>query len=1200
MSALLRGRVTRLLGLGSALACSGDDPPQGGPTGPGGPQATAACTVAFAATSGAPGEIVGVTPSADSITPATFYALVTTAGATDSLVSPLVHRLDQGPRAIGLLVPPHPRGLEASGPVTVTVKSGAGACAPVAFTISPPPPTSAGEAAAVFAQMDTIRLLQDRVLGLNVTSAAALPAVPSYLLGEALARRVAATGALQTPRAEYGKLSPAARLLIDDALRRAGARQAFARMIEQLRRLDTLEVGRRAAASPTTGITAGGGMNGVVGTARQRLPSLDAATMPLRAVRARPIIPAASPAQVSPAQVSALGCTAAPAFDGIALGDLNAFKHALHAQESATDVREVMAPWQAGVDATMIALLPSLLIPGAQPEVVSAEAILATISKAMSVGDFTLSTAEGLLPNGIAAIDAEISPVGGTHPPAAYSVDRVLVTPSSVGVNFSDVVSFGWEPVAKKLFGVDLSTAPWCRGREACDKTIEFLTEQWLPDLNTQFDNLLADWGLPNTVRLRYAPVDLGPPAVSFDLTVEPVGGGAPSARVEKDGRGSWRIVPLGPGDIELKLTSTDYVPGPKQEKRIRLRIMPDGTMSCLGERPSGAPVPEGTPNRGQSRGDPHLRTFDGLAYDFQAAGEFVLVESADGALVVQTRLEPVGSQRRVTINTAAAMSVAGDRVAFDLGRTPLLSVNAQPAQLPAGQLDLPKGGRVYRGGRAYVVVWPDNSQVHVYDGGAFLNVDVYPGAGRRGALRGLLGNYDSDAANDLVTRSGTRLSLPPAFATLYGDFAESWRVAERESLFEYAPGTSTATFTMRDVPAATVTASDLPDAARRAAEQVCREAGVVDARVLEDCALDVGLTGDARFAEGAGDALAPATTTRPVGGPAGGPAGGPIGEPAGGLLTLGRAVTGRIGAAGQIDTYSFTASAGQEVYVHAEAKDPGLTRVGVTLLDSDGKTVGLRSCFGCSDIGRMTLERAGIYRLQIGNATDTGTGAYTVAVFAVTRQTFEVSLDAVVTPDARGAGTIEQVGDLDVYRFSGRAGQEVFIDLEPVDPTLRLGGAALLSPSGTQVTSGCFGCTDPGRTTLPTTGEYRFEVGSARLPTTGRYRLGIYAVVRDSTAVSLNSTTPGRIEKPGNLDVYTFRATAGQRVTIDFSQVEPNLRLVGVSLRDEAGIVLRETCLGCTAPGTLTLTRGGTYTITIGSAREDGTGSYALNVRSP
>ena len=53
---------------------------------------------------------------------------------------------------------------------------------------------------------------------------------------------------------------------------------------------------------------------------------------------------------------------------------------------------------------------------------------------------------------------------------------------------------------------------------------------------------------------------------------------------------------------------------------------------------------------------DPHLVTFDGLAYDFQAVGEFVLARSSDGEFGVQARQEPYQYSRAASVNTGVGI----------------------------------------------------------------------------------------------------------------------------------------------------------------------------------------------------------------------------------------------------------------------------------------------------------------------------------------------------------------------------------------------------------------------------------------------------------------------------------------------------------------------------------------------------------------
>jgi len=52
--------------------------------------------------------------------------------------------------------------------------------------------------------------------------------------------------------------------------------------------------------------------------------------------------------------------------------------------------------------------------------------------------------------------------------------------------------------------------------------------------------------------------------------------------------------------------------------------------------------------------------------------------------------------------------------------------------------------------------------------------------------------------------------------------------------------------------------------------------------------------------------------------------------------------------------------------------------------------------------------------------------------------------------------------------------------------------------------------------------------------------------------------------------------------------------------LVDEQGNEVFNTCLSCGDPGTLTLERGGLYTLVVGSYTNPATGTYELGISSP
>jgi hypothetical protein len=98
---------------------------------------------------------------------------------------------------------------------------------------------------------------------------------------------------------------------------------------------------------------------------------------------------------------------------------------------------------------------------------------------------------------------------------------------------------------------------------------------------------------------------------------------------------------------------------------------------------------------------------------------------------------------------------------------------------------------------------------------------------------------------------------LQQRYKHLYDEFGNAWRVTDTSSLFDYAAGTSTETFTIVGWPRGESSNScDLPEESQdplkrldlEVAEEHC--AGIVDPDRREDCIQDVMVTGDPVFAQ--------------------------------------------------------------------------------------------------------------------------------------------------------------------------------------------------------------------------------------------------------------------------------------------------------------------------------------------------------------
>ncbi|HWP58493.1 MAG TPA: TIR domain-containing protein [Candidatus Acidoferrales bacterium] len=109
----------------------------------------------------------------------------------------------------------------------------------------------------------------------------------------------------------------------------------------------------------------------------------------------------------------------------------------------------------------------------------------------------------------------------------------------------------------------------------------------------------------------------------------------------------------------------------------------------------------------------------------------------------------------------------------------------------------------------------------------------------------------------------------------------------------------------------------------------------------------------------------------------------------------------------------------------------------------------------------------------------------------------------------------------------------------------------------------------------------------------TGAFRIRIGDKIGDGVPAE----GAGNIELPGTEDVYLFTAKPRQRVYFRMLEHGPGMHLVSWRLTDELGMELFDSCLGCGDPGAHTLTRGGSYTMTVGGKNNPATGVYRLQL---
>lgn len=283
----------------------------------------------------------------------------------------------------------------------------------------------------------------------------------------------------------------------------------------------------------------------------------------------------------------------------------------------------------------------------------------------------------------------------------------------------------------------------------------------------------------------------------------------------------------------------------------------------------------------GNHIGDPHVHTVDGTKYDFQSVGEFTLLRDGN-RMEIQVRQTPVptaspaadphsGLTECVSINTAVAVRMGTHRIALHQGTAPAglqFYVDGKTAAMPTDGIDL-GGTRVNafaaNGETGIRVDFENGTVVQItpthWNANNVWYLDV--SVSRTTADEGIMGYIPKGSWLPRL-RNGVDVGPIPAslhdrYVTLYKTFADSWRITDQTSLFVYAPGTSTKTFTDPDWPAEKLPCTLKPEfqipgvkvlqgMPVAQAEAICKV--VTDPDLNANCVFDVATTGDETLAK--------------------------------------------------------------------------------------------------------------------------------------------------------------------------------------------------------------------------------------------------------------------------------------------------------------------------------------------------------------
>jgi len=300
-------------------------------------------------------------------------------------------------------------------------------------------------------------------------------------------------------------------------------------------------------------------------------------------------------------------------------------------------------------------------------------------------------------------------------------------------------------------------------------------------------------------------------------------------------------------------------------------------------------------------------------------------------------------------------------------------------------------------------------------------------------------------------------------------------------------------------------------------------------------------------------------------------------------------------------DAYTFTGVAGHRMYFTAVATGGGTHNTNMTLYPPDG---GAYEGTTSGDYLDTALLASGTYTLVIEDYGNDNPGAYTMSLVDLTSGPYTSGSDVdggAIASSTVKTGTTSGVGDLDVYTFTGNAGQHVLIDFAKTAGASYQPYITLYPPNGgSYVTYATSGRLDYQ---LAATGTFSVLVYDSGFDGDGSYELSLLNLQggpltngtdTDGGAITSNIIKTGSFQQVTDMDAYTFNGVAGQRVVIAAVATGGGGQNTELSLYPPNGGGAEAITSGDRVD--VQLARTGTYTMVVEEYSKAATGGYTVS----
>ena len=276
--------------------------------------------------------------------------------------------------------------------------------------------------------------------------------------------------------------------------------------------------------------------------------------------------------------------------------------------------------------------------------------------------------------------------------------------------------------------------------------------------------------------------------------------------------------------------------------------------------------------------------------------------------------------------------------------------------------------------------------------------------------------------------------------------------------------------------------------------------------------------------------------------------------ETASAALSIGNTLTGEsVDRPGDVDEFTFAGLPGEQLQVffnRADSKSAGT--LSLEVVAPDGTTTVGRATGGPPGVyspashvgatGRFTMSAAGTYTVRVHGSGMT-TGAYTVELYHIDPAPEHVA--SAVPSDVWVTGeSLDRPGDVDEYTIDATAGQRLvmFLTADPESPgaLFLFSGIADLYVTSRVQASPRFTFPETGPHRIKVVGDFESQSGYGQ----GPYEFMVYAVdpgpETASAAYTIGDTLTGEsIDRGGDIDEFTFAATAGESLDLFFDATD-------------------------------------------------------------